>query len=78
MTVVCGQYVRCPVLFEEKDEKFPRNFILAKVIGVNDLSETVTVKIHDLCGTRKLYEHIFAKGDTPEFPHGSMAAKGPG
>lgn len=73
MTVVCGQYVRCPVLFEEKDEKFPRNFILAKVIGVNDLSETVTVKIHDLCGTRKLYEHIFAKGDTPEFPHGSVA-----
>ena len=66
--MVCGQYVRCPVLFEEKDAKFPRNFILAKIIEFHDLSDSVTVKIYDLCGTRSLYEHIFQKGDTPEFP----------
>lgn len=82
MTVVCGQYVRCPVLFEEKDEKFPRNFILAKIVELHDLSDSVTVKIYDLCGTKTLYEHIFQQGDTPEFPihrvvrcHGCKGAK---
>lgn len=66
--MICGQYVRCPVLFEEKDTKFPRNFILAKIVEFHDLSDSVTVKIYDLCGTKTLYEHIFQKGDTPEFP----------
>lgn len=82
MTVVCGQYVRCPVFFEEKDEKFPRNFIMAKIVEIHDLSDSVTVKIYDLCGTKALYEHIFQKGDTPEFPlhfvarcHGCKGAK---
>ena len=80
--MVRGQYVRCPVFFEIMDEKYPRNFILAKVVSVNELSETVKVKIHDLCGTKEIFVHIFLKGDTPEFPisrvvrcHGCKGAK---
>lgn len=41
---------------------------LAKIVEFHDLSDSVTVKIYDLCGTKTLYEHIFQKGDTPEFP----------
>ena len=80
--MIRGQYVRCPVLFETMDAQFPRNFILAQITAVNELSETVIVKIHDLCGTKEIYQHIFKTGDTPEFPvnrvarcHGCKGAK---
>lgn len=58
-----GQYIRCPIVFEEKDAKFPRNFVLAQVVSINELAETVTVKLHDLWKTKALYEHVF-KADT--------------
>ena len=66
--MIRGQYVRCPVFFETMDKKYPRNFILAKVVSVNDLSETVKVKIHDLCQTKGIFAHVFLNGDTSEFP----------
>lgn len=54
-----GQYVRCPIVFEEQDARFPRNFILAQIVSINELAETVTVKLHDIWNTKAIYEHIF-------------------
>lgn len=65
-----GQYIRCPIVFEEHDSRFPRNFMLAQIESVNELAETVTVKLHDLWETSAFYEHIF-RADT--FPIRSVS-----
>ena len=38
-----GQYVRCPIIFEEDDIKYPRNFVLGKIIDINSISEIARV-----------------------------------
>lgn len=43
-----GQYVRCPIIFEEDDIKYPRNFVLGKIIDINSISEIAKVKLYDL------------------------------
>jgi len=54
-------YVRIPVYHEPNDEKNPRTFALAQVRSVDNLGETVTVKIHDLNGCSRYYTKVFDK-----------------
>ena len=35
--MVVGHYVRCPIVLEENDNYFPRSFVLAKIIQINEL-----------------------------------------
>ena len=56
-----GFYYRCPVIMEEADEKYPRFFVLAQMESYNELSETVTVKMHDLLGTSEFYGDILTQ-----------------
>lgn len=48
-----GQYVRCPIVFEENDNYFPRNFVLGKITSINDLSGEVNVKLYDLKDSKR-------------------------
>ncbi|MCI8981970.1 MAG: DEAD/DEAH box helicase family protein [Hungatella sp.] len=57
-----GQYVRCPIVFEENDNYFPRNFVLGKIIAINDLSGEVSVRFYDLKDSKRFYAHAFEKG----------------
>lgn len=57
-----GQYVRCPIVFEENDNYFPRNFVLGKITGINELSGEVSVKLFDLKDSKRFYLHAFEKG----------------
>lgn len=57
-----GQYVRCPIVFEENDKYFPRNFVLGKITAINDLSGEVYVKLYDLKDSKRFYAHAFEKG----------------
>lgn len=54
-----GQYVRCPIVFEENDNYFPRNFVLGKITSINDLSGEVSVKLYDLKDSKRFYAHAF-------------------
>lgn len=54
-----GQYVRCPIIFEEDDIKYPRNFVLGKIIDINSISEIAKVKLYDLKKTKSFYMHVF-------------------
>lgn len=56
-----GQYVRCPIVFEEKDNYYPRNFVLGKITAINDLSGEVSVKLFDLKDSKRFYVHAFEK-----------------
>lgn len=56
-----GQYVRCPIVYEENDVYYPRNFVLGQITSINDLSGEVTVKLHDLKNSKQFYEHAFEK-----------------
>ena len=56
-----GQYVRCPIVFEENDSYFPRNFVLGKITLINDLSGEVNVKLYDLKDSKRFYVHAFEK-----------------
>lgn len=60
--LLVGQYVRCPIYFEDADKENPRQFILAKVKLINELSDVVTVDIFDMHHLRQYYEHIFKQG----------------
>lgn len=60
-----GIYVRCPILTEEADEKFPRSFIFAQVKRYNNLADTVTVMIHDLSDSEKYYAEAFTNTTFP-------------
>ena len=60
-----GQYVRCPVIREEKDELFPRIFILGQIAWINDLSGEVNVTFHDLLNRARFYADIFKKKTFP-------------
>lgn len=53
-----GQYVRCPVILEKNDLKYPRIFVTGQIIAVNEIAETAKVVLHDLYGSQKYYEHI--------------------
>lgn len=57
-----GQYVRCPIVFEENDNYFPRNFMLGKITSINDLSGEVNVKLYDLKDSKRFYAHAFENG----------------
>ena len=57
-----GQYVRCPIVFEENDNYFPRNFVLGKITSINDLSGEVNVKLYDLKDSKRFYAHAFERG----------------
>lgn len=54
-----GQYVRCPIIYEENDVYYPRNFVLGKITSINDLSGEVNVKLYDLKNSKRFYEHAF-------------------
>lgn len=60
-----GQYVRCPIVFEANDKIFPRNFVLGKIISVNELSEEVDVKLFDLRKSKQFFEHAFQEKRFP-------------
>lgn len=57
-----GQYVRCPIVFEENDNFFPRNFVLGKITEINQLSGEVSVRLYDLKDSKRFYAHAFEKG----------------
>ena len=57
-----GQYVRCPIVFEENDNFFPRNFVLGKITAINDLAGEVSVSLYDLKDSKRFYAHAFEKG----------------
>ena len=57
-----GQYVRCPIVFEENDIFFPRNFVLGKITAINELSGEVSVRLYDLKDSKRFYAHAFEKG----------------
>ena len=59
--MVIGHYVRCPIVLEENDNYFPRSFVLAKIIQINELSGEVRVKMFDLKNSRRFYAHAFDK-----------------
>lgn len=63
--MVIGHYVRCPIVLEENDNYFPRSFVLAKIIQINELSGEVRVKMFDLKNSRRFYAHAFDKLDYP-------------
>lgn len=56
-----GQYVRCPIVVDEKDRFFPRSFVLGKIIEINDLSGEVNIQLYDLNNSRRFYPHAFEK-----------------
>lgn len=60
-----GQYVRCPIVFEENDNYFPRSFVLGKITSINELSGEVNVKLFDLKDSKRFYAHAFEKGQFP-------------
>ena len=47
-------YVRCAIDFEHPDE--PRDFILGKIIQINDFSETASVEFYDLINIHDYYQ----------------------
>ena len=55
--------MRCPIVFEENDRFFPRNFVLGKIVEINELSGEVSVKLYDLKDSKRFYEHAFGKRD---------------
>lgn len=59
--MLTGQYVRCPIYLEKFDDEFPRNFILGKIIRINENSNMVEVKIFDLKKSKIYYPHAFTQ-----------------
>ena len=52
-------YVRCPIAeFED-----PRNFIVGRIIEVDDFTENLTVAFLDPFGVRNHYENIQEKAE---------------
>lgn len=54
-------YIRCPIA--EFDD--PRNFIVGRIIQVDDFTENVTVAFLDPFGFRNYYENIPEKAELP-------------
>ena len=54
-------YIRCPIA--EFDD--PRNFIVGRIIQVDDFTEHVTVAFLDPFGFRNYYENIPEKAELP-------------
>ena len=63
--MIVGHYVRCPIVLEENDNYFPRSFVLAKVMQINELSGEVSVKMFDLKNSSRFYTHAFNKQSFP-------------
>ncbi len=57
--MLIGQYVRCPIVLEKNDTFFPRSFVLAKILEINELSGEVSVKLFDLKNSKRFYSHAF-------------------
>lgn len=55
-----GQYIRCPILYEEVDRKFPRIFVMAQIVAIDDAETTATIALHDFKNTKERYPHVFA------------------
>lgn len=60
-----GQYVRCPIVVEEADIKYPRSFVLGKIVEVNNISEEVSISLFDLRNSGQYYAHAFDKTSFP-------------
>ena len=58
-----GMYVRCPI----SDFEAPRNFIVGKIVELDDFTERVTIAFFDPYGYRNYYENI---PEHAEFPYG--------
>lgn len=56
-----GQYVRCPIMVEENDNKYPRSFVLGKILEINTISEEVRVSLFDLRHSGGFFAHAFDK-----------------
>lgn len=56
-----GQYVRCPIVVEENDNKYPRSFVLGKIMEINSISEEVRVSLFDLRRSGGFFAHAFDK-----------------
>lgn len=54
-----GQYVRCPIVVEENDNKYPRSFVLGKIMEINTVSEEVRVSLFDLRSSGGFFAHAF-------------------
>ena len=63
--MLVGQYIRCPIVLEDNDKYFPRSFVLAKIVQINNLSGEVSVKLFDLKNSRRFYMHAFEKQKFP-------------
>ena len=66
MVLEKGMYVRCPIVIEEADTLFPRAFVMAQVVSVDDFSQEVKVKVHDLNNCKYYYPESFLS-DTFDF-----------
>lgn len=47
-------YVRCAIDVDHPDE--PRDFILGKIVSINDFSETAAIEFYDLIGIHEYYQ----------------------
>ena len=56
-----GMYVRCPIA----DFENPRNFIVGKILEVDDFAENVIVSFLDPFSFRNYYENIPGKAELP-------------
>ena len=56
-----GMYVRCPI----SDFDDPRNFIVGRILEVDDFTENVTVAFLDPFGFRNYYENIAEEEELP-------------
>lgn len=54
-----GQYVRCPIVVEENDHRYPRSFVLGKIMEINTVSEEVRVSLFDLRRSGGFFAHAF-------------------
>lgn len=59
--MLIGQYVRCPIVLEAKDEIYPRLFVLGQIIEINELSGEVCINLHDLKNSKRFYQDYFGK-----------------
>ena len=56
-----GMYVRCPI----SDFEAPRNFIVGKIVELDDFTERVTIAFFDPYGYRNYYENIPEHAELP-------------
>ncbi len=65
MALIDRCYYRCPVALEDRDKDYPRFFVMAQLISYNALADAVTVRLHDILGSRAYYSDIFRHAAFP-------------